>query len=182
MISNQVKINNKSGFTLFEMIVSLGVFSIAVLMILSSLLSITGAQKKAITLETVEDNLRFAIDSISKEVRTGYDYDCGGGGTPLNCTSGSSILAFTNANGVPVVYKLENQAIQKSIDGGANFFNITGSDIKVNLMTFYVTGVGQDNLQPKVTIIIKAVSETGQEKTGSPFNVQTTVVQRQLDS
>lgn len=187
------KLKAKSGFTLFEMIVSLGLFSVAMLMILTSLLSITSAQKKAVTLQTVEDNLRFVIDSMSKEIRTGSGYDCGNIGAPNNCgntgnvcISAANSMAFTRADGVPVIYRLQNESIEKS-DNGNPFYTVTGSDIKINKLDFCVTGVNEggddDGLQPRTTIIIKATADIMErEKTKSPFNLQTTVTQRRLDS
>jgi len=188
-----------AGFTLFEMIVSLGIFSIAMLMILSSLLSITSAQKKAVTLQTVEDNLRFVIDSMSKEIRTGFDYDCGNTGAPNNCgntnnncVSAASSIAFVPARASvdKVIYEFD--AVDKDIkkteilaDGGGTVgpYTITGSDITIDDLRFCVVGAGSANgLQPRATIMLRATSEIGADRTQSSFDVQTTVAQRKIDS
>lgn len=174
----------QKGFTLFEMIVSLGIFSTCMLIILSSLLSITSAQKKAVSISTVEDNLRFAIDSISKEIRTGYDYDCGATGVPGSCSSGATSFAFNpGRTGITkVAYQLNttDQSIEKSIDSGP-FYPLTGSDIRIKKLNFYVAGAEtSDGFQPQVTIVLQAEMGSGREK--SAFNVQTTITQRQTDS
>src|SRR3989344_277833 len=68
---------NSGGFTLLEMLVALAVFTIAISLSLSSLLAITASQKKAVALQNVYDNARFAFEAISKEIRTGTSYHCG---------------------------------------------------------------------------------------------------------
>lgn len=176
-----------AGFTLFEMIIALGLFSVCMLIILSSLLSITDAQRKAVSLQTTEDNLRFVIDAMSKEIRTGYEYDCGNTGGKANCgTGGRSIMAFNPARADidKSIYRLNtvDESIEKSTDGGTVFYPLTGKDVKIKRLTFLVTGAySNDNIHPQVTIIIQA--ETGdRERYKSVFNVQTTIVQRQIDS
>ncbi|MBI5742811.1 MAG: prepilin-type N-terminal cleavage/methylation domain-containing protein [Candidatus Niyogibacteria bacterium] len=175
--------NWESGFTLFEMIVSLSIFSTAMLILLSSLLSITSAQRKAVAISTTEDNLRFAVDTISKEIRTGYDYDCGNTGARSNCSGGNSVLAFNpGRTGITkAIYRLNNNSIEKSTNGGTSYLPLTGSDIVIKTLKFYVIGaLTNDNLQPQVTLILQAEMGSGKEK--SVFNLQTTIVQRQIDS
>lgn len=176
-----------AGFTLFEMIVSLGIFSTCMLIILSSLLAMTNAQRKAVSLQTTEDNLRFVIDAISKEIRTGFDYDCGNTGGKANCGEGGrSIIAFNPARADvdKAIYRWNSvdESIEKSTDGGTVFYPLTGKDVRIKRMTFFVSGAySNDNLHPQTTILIQA--ETGErERYKSVFNVQTTVVQRRVDS
>ena len=176
-----------AGFTLFEMIISLGLFSICMLIMLSSLLTITDAQRKAVALQTTEDNMRFIIDAISKEIRTGFDYDCGNTGGKANCgTGGLSSIAFNpgRTDVDKVIYRLNaaDASIEKSTDGGTVFYPLTGQDVQIKRLTFLVTGaLSNDNLHPQVTIIIQA--ETGDRaRYKSVFNVETTVTQRQVDS
>lgn len=66
----------KSGFTLVEMIVSLAVFSIVAVVALGALTKIVSANRKAQTLQTSITNLNFALDAMSRELRTGREYVC----------------------------------------------------------------------------------------------------------
>ena len=176
---------NLTGFTLLEMIVSLGVFSAAILIILGAILSISDAQKKTINLQIVEDNLRFAVDTMSREIRIGSVYNCEGGDLASNCPTGSPIFAFDSVGGGRIIYRWNDfeESIEKSEDNGLIYYPITGSDLKIEKLTFYVFGTETlDYEQPRVMIAIKA--STGEEriKTRSEFNIQTTVAQRELDS
>jgi prepilin-type N-terminal cleavage/methylation domain-containing protein len=78
-----IRIKSLKGFTLLEMIVAVGVFSVAAVLGVSSYLALTAAQKKALTLQSVQDNLRFAIETMASDIRAGNFYYCGGA-LPLN--------------------------------------------------------------------------------------------------
>ncbi len=65
------------GFSLIEMIVSLGVFSIVVTTAVGALLVIISANKQIQNEQSVMTNLSFALDSMTREMRTGYSYYCG---------------------------------------------------------------------------------------------------------
>lgn len=173
------------GFTLLEMIVSLGVFSTAILIILGSILSISNIQKKTINLQAVEDNLRFAADVMSREIRTGSVYNCEGGDSASDCPAGSPIFAFDSIDGGRIIYRWNavNKSIEESEDNGSNYYPITGSDLKIENLTFRVFGAEYlDSKQPRVTMTIKAFAGEEKAKTRSEFNIQTTVAQRELDS
>lgn len=66
----------EKGFSLIEMIVSLGVFSIVVTIAVGALLVIISTNKQLQTEQSVMSNLAFAMDSMTREMRTGYSYAC----------------------------------------------------------------------------------------------------------
>ena len=66
----------KRGFTLVEMIVSLAIFSIVAVVALGALAKIIDANSKAQTLQAGINNLSFAMETMSREMRVGNKYDC----------------------------------------------------------------------------------------------------------
>lgn len=66
------------GFTLIEMIVSLGVFSVIVTMSVGSLLALIAGNQRLQGEQSIMTNLSFALDSMTREIRTGYFYVCAG--------------------------------------------------------------------------------------------------------
>ena len=103
------------GFTLIELMVSVAIFSVVMVLALGSLLSISTSEKKAETLKSVMNNLNFALDSMSRSIRTGSVYHCGSSGTltvAQDCTNpGQSYLAFKATDGITtVVYWLDTTA------------------------------------------------------------------------
>ncbi|MEK7560166.1 MAG: type II secretion system protein [Patescibacteria group bacterium] len=179
------KSHKKMGFTLLEMIVAMGVFIIAVLFSVGSLLSLTNAQKKALVLQSTQDNLRFALETIARDIRTGDFYYCGSSISDVppipsrkDCSFGGPSLTFQNVSGNTITYQMKDSRIQKK-DGVLNFEPITSLDITVEYLTFYVIGSPDtDNLHPRVTIVAKGVSGSGSRR--SDLNLQTTVSQRTI--
>lgn len=72
-----MRISRKNkGFTLIEIIVALMIFSIVVVVALAALLKIIDANKKAQTTQDAVIGLSFALESMSRELRTGSTIDC----------------------------------------------------------------------------------------------------------
>ncbi len=73
----QARQNKKQGFTLIEMIVSLAVFSFVATIAVGALLMLIGTNKQLQDEQSVMTNLSFALDSMTREIRTGTRYYCG---------------------------------------------------------------------------------------------------------
>lgn len=183
------RFKKNTGFTLIEMIVSLGVFTIIALISTGSFLIVLGAQKKSISSGNVQENLRVTLEMMAKEIRTGTSYYCGSskndfgsGSDTQDCLNGGPAFTFYFINKT-VIYRVNNQRIEKSTDGGLIFSVITFPEVKIDNLTFYVTGstIISDTAQPKVTIVLKGSMDMGSKTSESEFNIQTTVSQRRLD-
>lgn len=68
--------SNKQGFTLLEMIVSLGVFSIIAVIAVGSLVRITSLNRQAQSLQSAMNNINYILESISREMRFGSAFSC----------------------------------------------------------------------------------------------------------
>jgi prepilin-type N-terminal cleavage/methylation domain-containing protein len=66
----------QKGFTLIEMLVSVGLFSIVMLVAVAAILSIIGTNKKAQGINNVANNLNFAVESMVRDMKTGFLYKC----------------------------------------------------------------------------------------------------------
>lgn len=66
----------KRGFTLLEMIVSLGIFSVVAVIAVGSLVRISGLNRQAQTLQSSMNNISFALESMSRDMRMGGQYTC----------------------------------------------------------------------------------------------------------
>ncbi len=72
-----INIFNKSkqkGFTLVEMIVSMAIFIVVALIAVGALLKVLDANRKSLNLKTAINNLNFALESMSREMRVGGEY------------------------------------------------------------------------------------------------------------
>ncbi len=100
----------EKGFTLIEMIVSLGVFSIVITIAVGALLVIISTNKQLQTEQSVMSNLAFAMDSMTREMRTGYSYVCA---SVPNITNPVTIPGVGN---VGQIFKFGNNAIDDDHD------------------------------------------------------------------
>jgi prepilin-type N-terminal cleavage/methylation domain-containing protein len=164
------------GFTLVEMIVSVALFGIVMLVAVGALLSVVAANRQSQAIKTVINNLNFALESMSRNIRTGSNYRCPSGST---CVVGEPVSAvlFADSNGVDVTYRLNNKTIEQSY--GAGFLPITASpSIVVNRLNFYIygNGVGGDRSYPRVLVSVGGLANVG--KSQSNFDIETIISQR----
>jgi type II secretory pathway pseudopilin PulG len=66
----------RSGFTVLEMTVSIGLFSVVVLMVFSTIISLSQEAKKAQASRTVVGNLGATIESMARGIRMGKYFYC----------------------------------------------------------------------------------------------------------
>ena len=187
-----------SGFTLVEVLVSLSLFTVVVTMSVGTMLVLIDANGKQQSMQEVMTNLSFALDSMTREIRTGSFYQCGGvlsdvdnTPTPRDCVSGASSFAFTESgDGLTagtgsnrIAYGLSNNSIVRRL-GTGQWQTITSPEVNITELSFVVTDTVQQisgNLKsPTVTIF---VSGTAGVISGldSSFDIQTTLTQQLLD-
>ncbi|MFA7192021.1 MAG: type II secretion system protein [Candidatus Paceibacterota bacterium] len=182
--------NKMGGFTLIELMVSMSIFMIVMIMALGALVNISNVAKKSRALHQAMDNVNFAMESMTRSLRTGSNYDCGS--TDLStqdtddCPSGEDSISFISQNkdstsNKDVAYDLSNGALRKCVLNSFNSkecVNMTSSNVKIENLKFYVTGSDPilDQIQPSVYISMKGSVSVGSEKT--EFALQTFVSQR----
>ncbi len=160
--------NKQTGFTLIELIVAIGIFGLVVTMTVSIFVVALISQRRIISLRNVEDNTRFALESMAREIRTGKNF-----GGSVNS------LSFTNAKSESVIYRLNNNTIEQSSDGGANYLIVTGPEVMVDYLNFYLLGQASgDGLEPRVTITVGVTSRIGNQ--ASNIKIQNTISERFL--
>jgi len=191
------------------MLVSTAIFTVVMVIALGALLAMSESDRKAQTLKAVINNLNFSLDSISRAVRTGYNYHCGSavGG---DCTSppGGTSFYFTASDASSVAYRLENTVtdgnagvvcgqsgqigcLARSVDGGVSWAAVTAPEVVMNNLSFYLLGSAAapgDTTQPKLTILMSGYVQAKGGATGvctngvaTCFNLQTSVTQRLYD-
>lgn len=172
--SNSKKIISKkseAGFTLIEMIVSVGLFSIVMVIMLGAVLTIVDVNRKSQTLTTVMNNLNFALESMTRTIKTGHFENPYG--DPYNKS-----IKIIDQDGEKVIY-----AFVESNDLGRiekNSVPITSSQIDIDSAKFDLIYDSSTNKQPRVLINIEGRVSIG-PKIFSEFSLQTTVSPRDLN-
>ncbi|MDB5188744.1 MAG: hypothetical protein JWM92_342 [Candidatus Nomurabacteria bacterium] len=189
--------NAQAGFTLVELLVSLTLFTIVVTAAVGSLYTVNQASARVTAMRTVLDNLNFAMESMSRTIRTGSNIVCGGAGAlggpscPFggSSSSGGSAISLQSTLGTAQTIQYQwvidnttqNGEIQKCaiVNGGLiNCVAITAPEINIQKMYFFVDGADPaDNKQPSVMMIIQGVANAGTQNI-APFAIQTLLSQR----
>lgn len=191
--------HTQRGFTLIEMLVSLGLFAVVVLICTAALLALVGVNKKAQAIQSVMNDLNITIDSMVRNLREGTVYNCGATtAATADCPAGNtSLISFAPYGSDPTnqsqrwVYKFQQPCgtsagcILRSKDGGATYATTTSPDVSLSSVTFYVVGTNNsvgDNYQPRVIIVIKGASGVSNDvKINTQFHIEASATQRQLD-
>lgn len=198
----------KTGYTIIEMMIAISIFLIVITIGMNGLLQSNLVLNKSRDMRNIMDNLSFIMEDMSRSIRTGYNYSCFDANlvweeglaqtnqveTPRSCVSGHAIAfeeATTGANGNPIdqwIYKFvavsaNSFAIEKSIDGGANFYQLNDPRIILNdtsgISVLAAEPQPGNNGQPFV--IIKLSGEIDYKGIKTPFNLQTSVSQTLID-
>lgn len=169
------------GFTIVEMIVALGLFTVVVLAVVGSLTALSGANARAQAASEAVNNLNFAVESITRFMRTGSKYQCpAGDSVDPNCPdSGETSISFTSDEGDQVVFRLNGSQIERSVNGGA-FLGVTSPAVQIDTFRFFVRGAELQGDQPFALLLIEG-SVDGKERERANFAVQASVSQRILD-
>ena len=137
-----------------------------------------GLNRQAQGIATGIDNLSFALETMTRDIRTGTVYNCAGLG---DCPGGANSFTFKNKTGTQVTYSMSGSALQKTI--GATQTAITDSSVTITGLTFYAVGTRPapaDYVQPHVTVVVSGTVSTSAGKT-EPFTIETAATMRGSD-
>jgi prepilin-type N-terminal cleavage/methylation domain-containing protein len=87
-----------SGFTLLEMIVSLGIFTIVAVIAVGSLVRITSLNRQAQSMQAAMNNTNYILESISREMRFSKKFHCVPNDNSYNPGNTNGNLSFQECN------------------------------------------------------------------------------------
>lgn len=197
MIFNKLQKNKNysQGFTLIELMVASTLFTVVMMMGVGSLVVSSNSAKSSQKMRIAVDNVNFAVESMTRELRTGSIYYCTSGGvdlaalaSELQCLLGGDIIAFTPQK-VGEIQEVSRVAYKISDRGDNTFslqrcetsspcYDIVSNDVNIERLNFHLLFNDSYNIkvQPRVEILIKGTVKT---KDGlAPFALQTMVSQR----
>ena len=186
-MKNKLIKNNKKGFTLIEMLVSVALFSIVLVIAMGAILTVIDSNRKAQTLTSVMNNLNFAFESITRTIKTGVDPEINGNVITVDAIDLTqsdfvrrkiSFTRDTDADG--------NGRIVRSI-GDGNFIPVTAPEVNITKLTFDLIGASDPVAdivgpfhQPRTLVSVEGIVKIGND-IESNFKIQTTISQRRLN-
>ncbi len=210
-IFKKTKKNVSRGFTLIETLVSLALFTTVLIIAGGTIVSVIDINKKNQAISSVVNNLNYSIDSMIRDIKTGYLYKCDYEGTftvsalkldPLKregeCLTDLTLISTITGQDVVVKYKLipktgdQNGYIEKTVyktDGSGDLYNITDK-INVNVDSLKFTVINPNALDDISETVLPGQPSVGVVIKGSAgnqsievsnFYVQTFISQRLLN-
>lgn len=191
-------LKNRGGFTLVELMVSLAVFSIVMTVSVGTLLVLVDMNAKAQALYSASTNLSFALDSLAREVRTGYHYYCVVDNPPptimpdfdvvdpRDCNGGAFIAFIREEDGEQMAYRRNTIDGTIEVNDGSGWMPITADDVFVESFEVVVensdtlNGGSGDSNQPTINLRVRGYVNNGLD-TNTDFFIQTRIVQRRID-
>lgn len=195
------KIQKNKGFTLIELMIATTLFAIIMMMGVGSLVVSSNSARASQKLRIAVDNVNFAMESMTRELRIGTYYYCVKypesvyltNATETKDCEGGDIISFKpqDAPAAPlrVAYKKSLRAdgtfsLQRCETNVSPCPDIVSSEVDVQELKFFTTGstpnptldLSQDTIQPGVKIIIKGIVKVKNIET--PFVLQSFASQR----
>lgn len=166
----------RAGFTLVELMISVGIFALVMVLASGAYLMMISFNRQTQATVTGINNLSFALESMTRTIRTGINYDCG-----VNCASiGSNTFSFTDENGNPASYFLSGTSIQETVNSVTSA--LTDPSVTILSLKFYAYDTNRgDPKQSRVTMIITGTVSTGPGKPPQSFTVETGATMRGSD-
>lgn len=177
--------NKKRGFTLVELMVAVSIFAIVMVISMGAILTVVDGNKKNQTMQVAINNLNFAVESMTRSIKTGYGYELGGGAG--SCYEQVTLFVTEDQSGDgnddQVTYSLgqfggENENNGLYYDNQSSGYSgfITAPDLHIEELCFYEASAGQ----PALMIVIKGQTTGSKEGLSTAFNLFTSVTQRQV--
>ena len=175
---NTTRTARARGYTLIELVVAVGLFALVMTLASGAYLLMIDLGRQTQGVATGINSLSFALETMTRSIRTGTNYNCGDFGG--DCADGDTRFFFTDASGIDISYDQEGSGIVKD-----DTIPLTDPSVTIESLTFYVTGTGTvatgDYLQPHVTIVVSGTVSSGPRRTPQPFAIETGAALRGID-
>lgn len=163
------------------MIISIGIFSVLVVAAIGVMIGVSNAQIKAANVQATQDNIRFSMDLMTKEIRTGFQYEL----SSLCAETRGEELSFITSAGEQRVYYRDGERLMRLVRSGecARARPLMADEVVAERVKFRIGGAspGSSDGQPWATIMLTVRSKSQKQALESVMNLETTVISRLRD-
>lgn len=179
----------RDGFTIVELIVAMGLFLIAITLAVGAFVQALKTQRTANYLMSVNSNASIALESLAREIRTGYTFNLSEPPVlpPNPCLNPQfDQVSFKNYNGKFVTYKIQNGTLTRQACDGTGcagsepFLAMTASNVLVSRLCFLKTQ--RTFSDPWRISVFLTVGSPNPDLAQNALNLETTVSSRILPS
>jgi len=163
---SRINMKNK-GFTLIELLIAMAVFSLIVVAMSATAVSVIKSQRKGFALQNSQETARYILESVSKEIRMSVINSVDSGGNPVN------ILNITNAKSETFDYQFDNT--NKILYRGGQALNSTNLEVTGG---FYIRKSVSLPARAVVTLIMKVKVTGGRAEEEAEIYLQSTISSR----
>ena len=196
------KKQKNKGFTLIELMIATSLFTVIMLMGVGSLVVSSDSAKASQKLRITVDNVNFAMETMTRELRMGTNYECATSfvnlaspnlaDCPLGSTPGN-IIAFNPQQTLGAPLRVSYQLRPRNDAANTNSLErceinvtpcseIVSPDVDIKTLKFFVKGSDpNDTIQPSVEILINGVVTIKNTKIFKSFTLQTMTSQRSAE-
>lgn len=185
------KIKADSGVSLIELIAAVAIFAFLILLATQIFKMVVDGQRGSISAQNVQENMRYAMEKMSKEVRMAQisNQDCESIFSPppaaiykvYNTAESNTKFYFKNKDGQCVAYYLENNRLKVTVGTSPGVTNyITPEKIQISNLKFFVVDdvIGDFHTkQPYVTMVMD-VKASGSAMHEQKMKIQMTMSSR----
>jgi len=168
--------SRQRGFSLIELLVAATVFTFVAAGVSGLFVSALNLQRRATSIQHIEENALFVLESIAREVRVSIVESGDTGCAPPGLDTRELVIKHP-VNGT-VRYQYETLGGLGRIT--RNGESMTSEDVNVTAFAFCVSGSGADNRQTRVTMPITLESTDVRQEMKVTTSLQTSVVSRDL--
>jgi len=159
------------GFTIIELLVALAIFSLVIVSMAAVAVSVIKSQRKGFVLQESQENARYILESMSKEIRMSKIIS--------NAGDGLSTLNITNSKGEDVDYRFVSQKLQRQVNGGG-WQDLSSANLEIT-GGFYIRKSASPN-RAAVTVVMQVESTTGQVEEQTEIHLQSTISSRSFEN
>lgn len=178
LVYNQAGKKTQLGFTLAEVVVALGIFSIASVVISAVYLNANNLHQHTANFQRLQNDGRYLVEKIAREIRAReIKY-------PLEANQPQDHIEFLKdelGQEVSIARSADNKNLEYRISGQAA--NLNADDVEITDVKFYIIPSEEDkwntepisNKQPRVVIVLRLKNKDVNPKFQKEIAIQTTI-------
>ena len=162
----------QKAFTLVEVLVSVGLFVMAIIALSQVYISVIRSERIAYALLNSENNIRNSLESITRSFRLGKNFE------PLANGKTMCFDYYMDADWQNICYRFNEdyQTLERRYQTG-QYMSLLDPQLKVNYLQFYIKG-GTSDSQASIIVVLEVSTKVRNRE--YLFNLQTAVTPRYL--